>query len=403
MEHMIITYLGVSAVAGLSWGRSPKGLSENKLGVRWGETFFAPVTNGELIGYPSLLSLLFAARPDAEASETLLFALADEEQGIFWGALVAGGKPVAEPEHVFESEEHLLDWIQSEQSQSGLHRLVLGEDLVGKLSSEVPIERLERADDVAELATVTGKAARFDVGALLSAASLDKMKLVQLAVIAVGAATLLWVYFPKAKVETDTTTQIVTIQKVRNEAQFLTGCAEAFEGQSSIGIGWVRKEEGCWAPGMGVVAGLPQTGAVAYQAYTLKPGFDPAIARAVARSVTRNTGMEISGSDTEVTVSKTINADLVSAASVPEAPIGTLVTVLEEHFLGLARSVKLVGENAEVTLWGSFADALPVILELSWAEVKELRRNDALLTVVLGPKRVEAIPVGILSQLGETS
>jgi len=69
----------------------------------------------------------------------------------------------------------------------------------------------------------------------------------------------------------------------------------------------------------------------------------------------------------------------------------TAQSVLEEAFLGKARSVRTVGESYEITQWGLIEDMTKTLETLEWLEVASLERRDGLVTAVVRHKQAIAM------------
>jgi hypothetical protein len=392
MAVILVTYQGAYAVAGLGWERSPERLSEARLGVRWGKAF-APVSELEHLGCPSLLSALFGAMPSALQNQTVLAAFADSASETYFGALVSDGEPVLEPERLFPSREELLGWIARESTQNGLQAIVLSQELKGRVASEVPV--FEFGETAPEFSPVlaTGRGTSFKMPRVLTKRSF---------LIAGGIALLMAATLPHAigswyggeEVAPEQSTQ-VTVYTARDEAAFLGNCVKAFEEAWPIGPGWSRALSGCTGPGMLDVVGLgAQAQPVAFQIYRLRPGWDVTIARKAARIVLDASDDRVGGTADTLIVSRVIEAPMVESL---EAPLGqaaraeTDQQALEGAFLGKARSVRSLGDTFEITQWGLIGDMTKTLETLDWLEVASLERRDGLVTALVRPKQVTAV------------
>lgn len=386
-----VAYQGAYALAGLGWERSPERLSATQLGVRWGKAF-APVSELDHLGCPSLLSILFGALPQALQNQTVLVGFADTAAEVFVGALLSDGEPVLEPERLFASREELLAWVARESTQNGLQAIVLSQELKGRVASEVPVFEFGTPANEFTAILATGRGPSFSLPRFGSKRSLALTA-------AVGALTAggILFYFDKLgseEVKPVRNTQ-VTVYSSRDEVRFLRNCAKAFEEAWPIGPGWSRAHSGCTGPGMLDVVGLgAQAEPVAFQVYKLRPGWDVTIARQAARVVLQAGDDRVGGTADTLIVSRVIDGPIVESL---EAPVGqgtraeTDQQALEGAFLGKARSVRPLGDTYEITQWGLVEDMTKTLEALDWLEVASLERRDGLVKALVQPKRVTAV------------
>ena len=162
-----------------------------------------------------------------------------------------------------------------------------------------------------------------------------------------------------------------------------------------MGPGWSRAVSGCTGPGMMDVVGLPASvEPIAFQIYRLRPGWDVTIARKAAQVVLDAGQDRVGGTADTLIVSRKIEAPLVENLTPPAMGQGsqqTAQSVLEEAFLGKARSVRTVGESYEITQWGLIEDMTKTLETLEWLEVASLERRDGLVTAVVRHKQAIAV------------
>jgi len=381
-----IPYLNTAALAGLSWEKSPRGLKDHALGVRWGSTF-APVSDAALVGTPSFLSLVLSGISDKFKEQTLLVAYANTETSIFFGALTSGAKPVLEPERLFETQDELLSWLAKEMSQDGVQGLVLSAQLDVEINTELPTEQIVEPPSEFAPAVLTGRASKLDVsktfekmgnGAMVAVCAL-------LAITVVGGGVL--VFGNREQAAVVAAPIMKTVYASRDEGPFLRSCAAAFAKPWNVGPGWTLTAEGCGAPGMDTPIGVPVAGPVAYQILSLRLGYDAAIARAAAELVLGADDAQLLQSAGKLIITRPVELLEVNSAQPLPPTSEAILPILESAYLGKARTVRMVGLNAEITLWGGFTEATEPLASLPWAEVQSLTRRDGLVTLVVGAKR----------------
>ena len=392
MSVRTITYLNTAALAGLSWEKSPRGLKETTLGLRWGNTF-APVADADLIGSPSLLSLLLSGVTNSFKDQTLLVGYCDDETSTFFGALTSGAKPVLEPEHLFETQDALLSWLAKELNQDGVQGVVLSADLVGQVETTLPVEPISEPPADFEPVVMTGRARKFDPSKYIENMSRGAKIacVIGLAVLSVGGVSLLLAN--RDAPSTELTPLMRTVFTSRNEAGFLQSCTVAFGTPWNVGPGWALVSEGCAAPGMEVPIGVSVTGPVAYQILSLRTGYDAAIARAAAEVVLGASEAQLQQSDGKLIITRPIELLTDTTPSQPERAAHNILPVLESAYLGKARTVRSVGLSVEVTMWGGFAQATEPLASLPWAQVQSLSRRDGLVTLIVGKKLFTPIEI----------
>lgn len=394
MSVRIVTYLGVPALAGLGWERSPARLSDKALGVRWGMAF-APCNDQSHVNTPALLSLLFGGLPKDLQEKTVLVACADEDRQSYFGALLSGGEPVLEAEHLFESSDELFVWIARECAQDGLDAIALTDELAAGIDLALPTVEIARADEAFKPACATGRSKK----SLLSEGGIGrdikhKLLLGGTVVVCVGAAFT----FSQVRQPPPDTTNVIaqkTLYVSRDERTFLEGCAAAFEETWPIAPGWQRDIAGCTGAGMRAVSSVSASnGPIAFQVYRLRSGWDVSVARKAAQVVLRAGADTVTGTADTLVVTRPLTVEqLESAAPPPEGPDVGLQSALEAAFLGKARSVRPLGPDFEITLWGRISDMTEPLADLAWAEVASLDARDGLITALVRSK--QAMPIQV--------
>ena len=400
MSAKTLTYLSIATLAGLGWERSPARLSERTFGVRWDDAF-APLTNQEHADLPALLSLLHAGIPAAAQSDTILFAYADSATEGYFGALTSGGKPVLEAEHVFETREQLLAWLAGEIAQDGLQGLALSAELTGEINSTLPVYDIDAPSNDFAPACATGRSTQINFGSMISGKK--RIALVAAVFGLVPLIGLLYVSFnSEGTAETPQAVQMKTVFSGRDERALLESCAQAFSASWPIGPGWTRDVSGCTAQGMRVPTGVLSSEPVAFQVYRLRAGWDVTVARKAARVVLKESDVSVSGNENTLIVTRPISAPEQRRARAP-APItgADLQADLEAAFLGRARSVRSLGDEQEITLWGSIADVTTTLANFPHVQLNRLDSRDGLVTAIVGPKRAVALKVPFSTPITE--
>ena len=404
MAVRFVSYHGATALAGLAWEMSPERLSEARLGVRWGKAF-AALSDSDHLGSASLLSALFGCLPEPLKQQTVLTAYSDTASDVFFGALLSDGEPVLEEERVFESREALLTWVAGESTQNGLQAIVVSQELKGRISSEIPVYEFSASSEDHTPHMATGRGQRFNLGSF--GAKQSTLLAGVLGVVTVGALCFVgWQYLsPKQPAQDVNKPAPVTVYTGRDEGAFLRSCAKAFEEAWPMGPGWSRAVSGCTGPGMMDVVGLPASvEPIAFQIYRLRPGWDVTIARKAAQVVLDAGQDRVGGTADTLIVSRKIEAPLVENLTPPAMGQGSpqsAQSVLEEAFLGKARSVRTVGESYEITQWGLIEDMTKTLETLEWLEVASLERRDGLVTAVVRHKQAIAVIKDHANQLSE--
>jgi hypothetical protein len=391
MSVRTIPYLNTTALVGLNWEKSPRGLKDHALGVRWGSTF-APVADASLVGTPALLSLLMSGIPDKFKEQTLLVAYANKEEDVYFGALTSGAKPVLEPEQLFETQDALLSWLTRELTQDGVQGVVLSGQLDADIDTLLPIERIVPPPEDFEPAVLSGRARKFDISKAVAAAGNGQTATIG----AVLALTLVGGFF----LLTGESKQVAVVEPVkhtvyvsRDEATFLKSCARAFGTPWNVGPGWTLNSEGCAAPGMVGPNGVPVNSPIAYQVLSLRSGYDAAIARAASELVLGASNSQLQQNSDKLIITRAIETSEVRATVPVVRSTGAILPIFEGLYLGKARSIRMVGQNAEISLWGGFVEATDPLASLPWAEVKSLSRSDGLVTLVVGLKNVTPLEI----------
>jgi hypothetical protein len=460
------TYSGELAVAGLSWEQTPERLSHRQIGVRW-DTSFAPVDEPAFLGHPSLLSLILSRVPAEHCADELIIAYADPQYTLFFGALVSEGAPLNFPERVFKDLPSLAKWVEEEVRVGGSQAVATNEIVAQSLPDDIrkialldPIENFkefprdtesnvgsksrstEGRDREFELIEtwkrynaicVSGQPRSFDVAnkkvRLFGALGFS-------ALIAVGCA----LYYVNAASNQEPEVAVPTAKTIfvgRDEAAYLSACGAAFLKPWSIAPGWRRDTSGCSGPNMAAPAGVQTAAPLAYQTYQLDAGANPTIARAAAKLVLDQSGDVISGSDTKLIVTRALSYAAPNSAAGSDAAPNTQdpdaeferiweqpqthpdpeerLRAVEVAFLGRARSVEVVGGNAEITaiigaeievsMWGSPRDVIQILLSsaslLDWAYLTRLEERDGLVTARIGARALKPRVVPIDPQEGE--
>lgn len=391
-----ITYLKFSALAGLSWEGSPLDAKSTALGVHWG-TSFAPVRDRDHIGKPSLLGLLWASLPESARAQTILVGYADEAQELYFGAWIAAASPASEPEHLFESKDELVSWLANESTQSGIDLLLLNPALAETVRLEVKTERVGQQAENVMLPVVTGKQKSFEFRKRF-----DEAGNVQVALLAAGAAAVCFgVYalmtFVGSEDKTPTATVTKTVYLARDEAGFARGCAAQFAAHWTTGPGWVLEEEGCTSPSMASPAGLTVTEPTAYQIVSLRAGFDASIARAAMELVLAESDTELRPLGDKLLLTRSFGETWDELPTAVAAFTGDPARALELHYLGLARDVQAKGDASEITLWGTFTEALAPLEALPWVSLSEVKRKGGLVSVQVKQRTAIAKEIGVNS------
>ena len=399
MSAKTLTYLSATTLGGLGWERSPARLSERTFGVRWDDAF-APLTNPEHADLPALLSLLHAGIPAAAQSDTILFAYADSATEGYFGALTSGGKPVLEAEHVFETRELLHVWLARELAQDGLQGLALSAELTGEINSALPVYDIDAPLSDFAPACATGRSTQIDFG------SLSGKKRIGLVAVVFGLVPLIGLLYmsfnSEGTAETPQAVQMKTVYSSRDERALLESCAQAFSASWPIGPGWTRDVSGCTAQGMRAPTGVLSSEPVAFQVYRLRAGWDVTVARKAARVVLNESDVSVSGNENTLIVTRPISAPEQRRARAPAPITGTdLQADLEAAFLGRARSVRTLGDEQEITLWGSIADVTTTLAHFPRVQLNRLESRDGLVTAIVGPKRAVALKVPFSTPITE--
>ena len=399
MAAKTLTYLSATTLGGLGWERSPARLRERTFGVRWDDAF-APLTNPEHADLPALLSLLHAGIPAAAQSDTILFAYADSATEAYFGALTSGGKPVLEAEHVFETRELLHVWLARELAQDGLQGLALSAELTGEINSALPVYDIDAPSSDFAPACAIGRSTQIDFG------SLSGKKRIGLVAVVFGLVPLIGLLYTsfnsEGTAETPQAVQMKTVFSGRDERALLESCAQAFSASWPIGPGWTRDMSGCTAQGMRAPTGVLSSEPVAFQVYRLRAGWDVTVARKAARVVLKESDVSVSGNENTLIVTRPISAPEQRRARAP-APItgADLQADLEAAFLGRARSVRTLGDEQEITLWGSIADVTTTLANFPRVQLNRLDSRDGLVTAIVGPKRAVALKVPFSTPITE--
>lgn len=391
MGLRIATYMGAPAIAGLGWERSPDRLSERTMGLRWGKTF-ARLNEPEHLGKPSLLSVLFGALPEGAQNQTILIAYAHAQSETYFGALVANGEPVIEAERLFEERTSLLNWIANECAQDGLDALALSDELKGAAKVDIPVIEISAPPEDYTPIIATGSTRRLNLSAFGTMNAKRKLNLALMLGVLLGCGG--YFGYPaitkyRSKNDAPTAQAMITVFERRDEGAFLAGCAQAFERTWAIGPGWQRDIAGCTGPGMRAVGALPaSTQPLAFQVYRLRAGWDVSVARKAARLVLEASSESISGTADTLIVTRPIAAPQVQSANAPQnVPDAGMQAALEAAFLGKARSVRALGPDFEITLWGGIADMTAPLAALDWLEVASIERRDGLISALVRARR----------------
>lgn len=434
------TYHGELAVAGLSWEQKPERLSPRQIGVRWGVSF-APVDDIQLLGQPSLLSLLLSRVPVEHCADDLIIAYADPEYDCYFGALVSEGGPINFPERVFEDLQSLSEWVLDEAQVTGSQSVAANQAVFDTLPVEIRRIPLLEPHEEFDPKSVSGQPSR------LSTVSKRMLILVALGLgvlIAAGGA-FYYVNATPTQAPEIVVPQTKTIYAGRDEVAYLTACGAAFLEPWSIAPGWRRDTSGCTGPNTTAATGIQAATPLAYQTYQLEAGANPTIARAAAKLVLDQSGDVISGTDKTLIVTRALDAGSAYAppaqrpmeAQALNAPVSDVAVAIapafertweqpmqhpapdqrlravEIAFLGRARSVEAVGGNAgvtaiigeeiEVSMWGSPRDVTQILLDspdiLSWGYLSRLEERDGLVSARIGARAL--VPREVLIEQSE--
>ncbi len=393
----VVTYQGQEAVAGLRWGsRAARSFwRAMPIAAQWSNRTALLPGGDNLIGTPSLLSLLVSSLPDQASRGTVFFAFEDRSQDLYFAAVTVNGRPRLAQESLFEDRKAFLAFVNRECGNGGIDRIATTAELAKLIQTDIKIALISDLAPAYVPVRIEGAPRNQHTYRVLVGS-----------VAGVGAvvAGFLWLKQPEPEPEV-----IPKIAVIIDRTVFEQSCLEAFREGWPRAPGWEIVAEGCATPHMHDPAlnGTLRTEALAYREYRLKKTYTGEIARRAAEAVHEGTQVNLRVDEQRLFATKAIHAPLIELGQGGDVlPAKLSPAELRDEasaiFLG-SHGLKIsLGGGADpsvrIELQGSFEEVLATARRMPATAISRLSRNGETITLYLSPLKPRLVPVSSIEK-----